>query len=717
MIVQYVLWLFLLFYLDIPFANATYYWASATGSSSAPCGSIDSTSLSVDPGIYGTIGQAARCATVAGDIAVIKGGTGTFTNADDRIDLAGNGNIDPGQFVSGTSESVRTTLMGHPSHPRPLIKIRRTFWCGYDTVERHYMTLKYIEIDQEGFGGCSSAILISGHHFTMDDVILYNTAGSGVQLTSSGGTNTAKSQFAVIKNSIIHDVRLGGTSGYCVYAQSLDLTVERVECYRSKGWGFQIYTGTANTPDRAIIRYNYIHDILPGTQNFCGAMVIQATGSKVYNNVININSAACPSPSSYEGAIELRGSNTTIEIYNNTVQSVAGDGVTIASGATSATVKNNLFGAFPNGNAVVNSGSATLTATHNACTGAQFCGSTGKVTISAITGCTPSTTDFTQKSGSSCVDAGTNVGFSYNGSSPDIGAFEAFVFSSCQVPNSEANTIQITFTNNLNPPLSDTLTTFTARRNGSNNALTGAASKIGDNIVSIPLTTTYVGGDTADISWASGGLTDQALIGGTLNQPFLPVTNQSCTNNAGAAVTNTFTQATHRHHGVFGLEAAPSIRSAEGASTMYVIKGGAVRTRFAITCGGADCPPTGFYLYYSTGGGYAIIPNTFDSGNISFCGSTYVDATIPENGSATTNQLSTAGTFVPGALIFTSNAIPTITGLNNGYKTELEYCIRFDSDASGSYTFRVYQQDGTALDTYTVTPTITIVDAQALGGF
>lgn len=693
---------------------ATYYWASATGSSAAACSSIDSTSLDVDPGVYGTIGQAARCATVAGDTAVVKGGTGTFTNADDYIDLANSGNIDPGQFVSGTSKSVRTTLMGHPAHPRPLIKIGKTFWCGYDTVERHYMTLKYLEIDQEGGGGCAAGILISGHHFTMDDVILYNTAGSGVMLTSSTGANTTKTQYAVIKNSVIHDVRLGGTSGYCVYAQSQDITIEHVECYRAKGWGFHFYTGTSNTPNRAVIRYNYVHDILPGTQIFCGGIVVYGTGHKVYNNVVDIGSTACPSPAVYSGAIDLRGTGSTIETYNNTVQSVAGDGVRISSVATSAIVKNNLFGAFPNGNAVVNSGSAALTATHNGCTGAQFCGSTGKVTISAITGCAPSTTDFTQKSGSSCVDAGVNVGNPYNGGAPDIGAFEVFTFASCEVPFGAANTIRLTFTSNANV-LGDVLTTFTARRNGTNNALTGAATKIGDTIVSLPLTTTYGAGDSADWSWASGGFSDHAQIGGTLNQPFLPVTNVACTNNAGGAPTYSLTQAAFQYRGVYGPENTTDIRGPENLASYEVVVNGAARVRIAVTNAVSNAPSLGLVLRYArNGGAYTVMPGSFGADGIAMCANRYPAIGVV-SGTSTTSQLSTSGTFVPGAVVLEALAIPTITGLNVGYKTELEHCVAWDETASGTYTFRLYEQSGAALGTYTQTPSAVIVPPRGGG--
>jgi hypothetical protein len=316
---------------------------------------------------------------------------------------------------------------------------------------------------------------------------------------------------------------------------------------------------------------------------------------------------------------------------------------------------------------------------------------------------------YTLAAGSASIDAGVDIGGTFDGSAPEAGRYEVPVFSSCEV--TAATTIRVLFTNNTSPPLlpASGAITFTARKEGSDNPLNGAVARVGDNILELTVTNAYGGGNTADISWASGNITT------TSGQPFRQtLTNQSCANNvAGAAYA--LTQAAYRFHGVYGLESSPEIQSVENAALFAVIKGGATRQRFAVTCAGADCPPKGFFLYYSTGGAYAAVPDAFDAGNVAFCGSTYSGTLVPANGAATTNQLSTSGTFTPGGVVFTSNAIPTVTGLNNGYKTELEYCIKFDTDATGTYTFRVRRQDGTVLDTYTVTPSIVLVDQQASG--
>jgi hypothetical protein len=317
--------------------------------------------------------------------------------------------------------------------------------------------------------------------------------------------------------------------------------------------------------------------------------------------------------------------------------------------------------------------------------------------------------DYTLAAGSALIDAGVDIGGAFDGSAPEPGRYEVPVFASCEV--TAATKILVTFTNNVSPPLlpASGASTFTARKNGSANALNGSVARVGDNTLEITVTDAYAGGNTADISWASGNITT------TSGQPFRQtLSNQSCTNSVGGA-SYTFTQATFQFRGVYGLESSPEVQSAENVSLFAVVKGGATRQRYALTCGGGDCPSTGFYLFYATGGAYAAVPDAFDAGNVAFCGSSYSGPLIPVNGSATTNQLSTSGTFTAGGIIFTSNAIPTVTGLNNGYKTELEYCVKFDTNATGTYTFRVRKQDGTVLDTYTVTPSIVLVDQQASG--
>lgn len=328
--------------------------------------------------------------------------------------------------------------------------------------------------------------------------------------------------------------------------------------------------------------------------------------------------------------------------------------------------------------------------------------------------------DFTLASGSAAINAGVNVGLAYNDSAPDIGAFETITFSACEVPDGESTTIRATFVNNTNPPLlpASSVTGVTGRKNAVSNTIT-ASARVGDNQIDFTMTNSYAGGDTADLSATSTNITDSALIGGTLNQPWVgTLTNQSCTNNI-AGVSYTFTQAATEFRYALGSEAAPVIlpygkTSAENFSWLKIRPGGKVRMRFSVVCDGG-CPDTAFYLYSDSGSGHELVPDTFSTQDVAFCGIDLTD--IPANGAPTTDQLSTSGTFRAGGIVFTANAIPTVTGLLDTNKTELEYCVKFDTDATGTKTFRLGKQDGGTL-TYTNNASVVITpDAAGGAGF
>lgn len=331
--------------------------------------------------------------------------------------------------------------------------------------------------------------------------------------------------------------------------------------------------------------------------------------------------------------------------------------------------------------------------------------------------------DYTLKAGSPALNAGVDIGIAYNGAGPEIGAFEVPTFTlaatSCVVENATPSKLSLTFVNNLWPPLlpASSPGTFTVRKAGANDVVT-ASVVTGTNQIDLTLTDAIANGNAVDVSWASGNVTDSHLLGGSLNQKYITVlSNQSCTNNVGGGATHVFTQAAFEFHALRGTEAAPvgtPYATAPENTNIQVQVGGSVRLRLALTCTTADCPPTGFFPYYSkNGGAYAVIPNTFGADNIAFCG-TSPDPDIPASGTATTDQLSTGGTFVAGALVRTSDAIPTVDIALNG-KTELEYCFSFDTDATNgdTYDIRIRRQDTTVIDTYTVTPRMTIRNAIA----
>lgn len=522
-------------------ASATYYWASTSGSNTAACGDIDSTALDEDPGVYGTIGQAARCITSAGGIVVVK--AGTYTASTHVINTAGAGNIDPGQFVSGTSDPTRTVVMGDPSGARPLIRMTNSFYCTYATTERHWVTLKYLEIDQQGGVGCGGGIFITGQHVTLDDIVLYNTGGSGVYFNSGGGgpIDTSRSAFGLIKNSVIHDVRLAGTNGYCAYIQSTDITVEDAECYHAKGWGWHVYNGTdpATAPDRSIIRRTYVHDIISGTTSFCGAAVLYGTGHKVYDNRFEISPITCVAATSPQATIstQLAGS---IEIYNNIIINPRGPGIHIGANQT-ATIKNNVLWDI-SGTAISGGTGATLIRTHNACDAADVAASCGTnaQTLTALTDCFISTSDLRLKQGTNiCRNNGTSVPTRpapVGGT--DIGAYEQGEVAAAAVVS---GFIEIT-TNIMTPGLvpSTGITGVTIACVGCTGSPVASADNVksgSSNVMQITVTGILSSG-TCTVSLGTTNATDSLYIGGLaqgLNTASGVSVSGTCVNTGGAS--------------------------------------------------------------------------------------------------------------------------------------------------------------------------------------
>jgi hypothetical protein len=684
-------------------AHATKYWVKSTGTASPSCASIDG---DADPGAYATtVAYVWNNCITGGDTIHI---TGNLTASQFNLTTAKNGTEGAPTVVEGDGMSSTTiTASGGFMYFGNLT---------FSYVEFRDFTVNGSNAANDGIGMGLSPVC---HHLTFRRVRITNYQQDGVQnlcdhlyVTESefdnlGSASTnqkhaiyQKGDDAIIEYSYFHDNR-GGNA---------------VQCYRS---------GSDNA-DRCIIRRNRFI-------NNADAITLDGNDDQVYRNIFagnSLNAIKCGYPEGGTGCIRPKIVHNII--YNNSQHGIH---MGLFGAGTSATIQNNIV--IANGGTEIfldtSSGGGTATAnTHNACTAGETCGSS-KITIAAITDCTTSTSDFTHKAGGSCLNVGTTVagGFAKNGSAPDIGPFEMAEFSSCVVENGDASVMRVSFENNVSPPLlpSSNADTggFTTRKAGAANAVT-ATTRTGDNRVDLALTNAIVNGNAIDVTYTAGGqgdLTASDLIGNSLNQPYRgTISQQSCTNNVGAASTYLFLQAAYEWHGYRGTEADPvMLRTAGGSTENLPIKpmpGAKARLRLALTNSTADAPPTGFFLYVShNGGAYGVVPDTFGSANVKFCG-TDVDTDVPANQTATTDQLSTSGTFVPGLLVLTSNAIPSVDLDDSpASKTELEYCLAWDTDAVDGDTndFRLYKSDGTAIDTYTVTPRATVQAAGGGGGF
>lgn len=428
------------------------------------------------------------------------------------------------------------------------------------------------------------------------------------------------------------------------------------------------------------------------------------------------------------------GTNTNLSIYSNSFGGKDPTGanvgqIILASTINTANLRNNLsYNAQTS--FIFFSSSASLTATsilvdHNLSeqaekntthAGVTFSNNTQNTSPGLVNG---GADDYQLGTGSAAINVGVDVGLPFN-SAPDAGAFETITHGTCSVETATPTMLTITFNNNVAPPLlpATGITGFTARKAGSNNPITTAV-RSGTNQVTLTLTNAIVGGDAIDYSYSTstGNLTDSSLIKGTLNQRLNTVTNQSCVNNVTGGSGALFTQQSFRFYRLQGTEAAPvklPYASAPENTNIFSVPGGKWRNRFALKCTVANCLAHGFFLRYSrNGAAYTVAPDTFAADHLAFAG-TSPDPDIPPSGTVTTEQLTTAGTFVPGALIRSSAAIPTVDLITTS-KTELEYVMALDVSANpgDTYDFKMYQQDGTPLDAYAVIPRVTVIGMTA----
>jgi hypothetical protein len=221
-----------------------------------------------------------------------------------------------------------------------------------------------------------------------------------------------------------------------------DVVIQNGWYHHNANLGMQCYNSHSTSDgraDRCTVRYSLIED------NVNSGVALEGNDDVFAYNVVRNNGAS--------GVLAGYGGANRIRILNNAIYNNGGtSGVSLGAGGSiplaDPVVSNNLI--FGHGTEITNPAYVTgETLSYNACAAADSCGSTGKLTIAAVTDCLVSTTTPVQKSGSTCIDAGTNVGLAYNGAAPDIGATESI---SCASGAVTGNALDIQCSMALNTP-------------------------------------------------------------------------------------------------------------------------------------------------------------------------------------------------------------------------------------------------------------------------
>lgn len=616
----------------------------------------------------------------AGNILLIRGGT--------YSELCVNA------LIEGGTSLANTVIRPYPSEN---VIWNKTTGDSRDCLISFASAQAYITIDGWASDGTGSLIMDGqSSNVSADQAMLVGNSATNITIKNlelrDGYESCITGNYAslTLENNLIHDC---GTSGsnlwHGIYFLGPNAIIRKNTFHTIPGYAVHCYSGTSLCSTNTI-EDNKIYNVATATVAQTGGILVRGNGNIVRRNIIR-----CAAGTSDFGVYAYSTGSGNFFDHNSVTN--CGTAAAVDSGVSGTTFRNNIF--YGNVTTMSNAGSGTVQTTN--------------LTVDP-SWTNAATADLTLASGSAGIDACTDIGMSFNGSAPDCGAFETFTGSGGTVTG---NTLDAQLGMAFHTPLIPGATGFTVNNGRSVTGIT----LVGSSIARL----TFDGAACTGVqswtwSYSGGTATDTAGVGssvsGRLNQPLLTVGATSVTNNC-SGTSYSFTQSDFRYHGVFSAtEAAPSIRSTENAATFNTVTNGAVRIRFSLVCdAGVDCASSAFSLYYAQGGGYSVLPNTPGGGTVSFCGTTYTGDNTLTNPTPTTNQLSTAGTFRTGAVVFTSDSVPSVT-LNATEKTEIEACVKFTSSATGSYTFRLYTQDGTALGTYTNTPSVTIIPMQANGG-
>jgi len=299
---------------------------------------------------------------------------------------------------------------------------------------QHHIAISNVEV----FGGYDSIRLNKGASYvTLDNVNVHNNIGHGIQCNAS---------YCTIKNSDIHHngavswVRWGG-AGVILMGDHNRLSNCKIHHCGMRSWGSGILLETWGTngspePDTAhhnIVEYNRIYDNI-GQHGIAGS---GADHSKIIKNIIYGNLVGI---SIHSGGM---GGKTTPdqrlsknnEIYNNTIANNSSDGIILSDQAINTIIQNNILyknsqyelwvmstgggNSFDYNNYYHEGGGDAIRGagqgSHSMSADPKF------INIAA--------SDFLLFSDSPCIDKGTKLDLSYNGTAPDIGATETGTIS------------------------------------------------------------------------------------------------------------------------------------------------------------------------------------------------------------------------------------------------------------------------------------------------
>lgn len=367
--------------------------------------------------VNGSSGNVITIAAYTGEAVIWQSGSGdrTFLIEGDYITVDGFDFDKENQYRSAIRvEGTHCTIQNcdiYDGHYYALVELRASAsYCTIDNCTIHD--------NDYGAGQDGQGIGVYGaDNVTISDCTIYNNLGVQVFFDDDTGP---------CNNYLVEDctMYLSGAAQGCA-EQGIDDKGGNGGVIRGcTFYGFRYCDGTCGgtgSPGDAIVIHNeadnitveqcLIYDSETGIRIESGT-----TAATIRQNVIRDLSTSAHFPKS--AVVIQSGGGSGVDIYNNTFDDCPNYSLRFASSSV-VTLRNNIF----NDTGQIDNGAA-VTADHNCWYGAtDTISGTGDVTAD------PTFTDevgndFTLQAGSPCIDAGTNVGLSWEGSGPDIGRYE-----------------------------------------------------------------------------------------------------------------------------------------------------------------------------------------------------------------------------------------------------------------------------------------------------
>lgn len=494
-------------------AGTAYYVDTTLGSPCVGNYSISSRNCTGSDGNAYTTIAAGVAVLTPGDILYLRGGTYS-----EQINLAT-------PTVKNGTAGFPITIGGYPGDSKPILNGVANDYGLVRAWNNNYIIIQDLVLDGVNLTGAGGIWAYGNHDITYQRLEIKNQNTSGFYIDANASNIT-------IKDNYIHDARTDCAVGHRWYAIYVH-TASNVQFINNfvenmPGGAGQLYPGNV---DNAVIKGNIFKNVgYCQTSNLGGFFIAPALGNTVTNTTIadnvfyHLGYAYGVGTGGYANAITIdsRGTTSNTLIANNTVydlhRTIGGQayGILVRTNLESGLIIRNNLIAGTDDDAILNL-SASATISHNACVTGKNCGSTGRVTLSAITDCTISTTDFRLKQGTNaCRDVGTTVASRSNPiGAPDIGAYEQGKVASAAVVNGYIEVTHDVTTPGLQP--SSGLTGYSVACIGCTGTpvVVGNVKSSAQNVVQLSVSNLSTSG-TCTVSLGSTNVTDTNFIGGTL---------------------------------------------------------------------------------------------------------------------------------------------------------------------------------------------------------